>query len=154
MGVNTAATSTIAIGTTTVCNNQADYEADSYTNVGEASDLGEFGDTAETIQFTALADRRVRKFKGSFDAGTITVQVGADLTDSGQDALVAAFAADDDYNFRIQLNDEATVGGTPTTLYCSGKVTSKNFNVGSVNNVVMRTFTIAVNSAFTVVDPT
>ena len=154
MGVNTAATSTIAIGTTTVCNNQADYEADSFTAIGEVSDLGEFGDVAETISFTALSDRRVRKFKGSFDAGEITCQCGADQLDAGQIALAAAFAADDDYNFRVQLNDDATPGGAPTTLYFSGKVTSMQRNVGSVNNVVMRTFTIAVNSEITEVDPT
>lgn len=154
MGVNTAATSTIAIGTTTVCNDQADYEADSYTSIGEVSDLGEFGDVAESIEFTSLADRRVRKFKGSFDAGEITCQCGADQTDAGQIALAAAFASDDDHNIRMQLNDEATTGGTPTTLYFSGKVMSMQRNVGSVNNVVMRTFTIAINSEITEVDPT
>lgn len=154
MGVNTAATSTIAIGTTTVCNDQADYEADSFIDIGEVSDIGEFGDTAETIEFTSLSDRRVRKFKGSFDAGVFTCQCGADQTDAGQIALATAFAADDDYNFRVQLNDEATVGGTPTTLYFSGKVMSMQRNVGSVNNVVMRTFNIAINSEITEVDPT
>lgn len=154
MTVSTAATSTIAIGTTTVCNDQTDYEADSYTTIGEVSDLGEFGDTAETVEFIALANRRVRKFKGSFDAGEITCQCGSDQTDAGQVAMATAFAADDDYNFRVQLNDEATVGGTPTTLYFSGKVTSMPRNVGSVNNIVMRTFTIAINSEITEVDPT
>lgn len=146
MTVHTAALSTLAIGTTTVANNQADYEADSYTSVGEVEDLGEFGDTAEEITFTSLADRRVRKFKGSFDAGTLTVTVGKDTTDSGQDAMLTAFASDDDYNFRVQLNDTPVGGSTPTTLYFSGKVMSKPTNVGNVSNVVRQMFTVGINT--------
>lgn len=146
MTVNTAALSTLAIGTTTQANNQTDYEADSYTNVGEVEDLGEFGDTAEEVTFTALADRRVRKFKGSFDAGTLTVTCGNDSGDAGQDAMLAAFASDDDYNFRVQLNDTPVGGSTPTTLYFSGKVMSKPKNVGNVSNVVRQMFTVGINS--------
>lgn len=154
MTVNTAATSTISIGTTTVCNNQADYEADSYTLLGEVEDLGEFGDTANEVTFTALNDRRVRKFKGSFDAGTITIVCGYDGTDAGQAAAIAAMAADDNYNFKVTLNDEVTIGGTPTTLYFSGKVMSMPHNVGNVENVVRMTFTVGINSAITIVDAT
>lgn len=146
MTVYTAALSTLAIGTTTVVNNQADYEADSYAAVGEVEDLGEFGDTAEEITFTSLADRRVRKFKGSFNAGTLTVTVGKDTSDSGQAAMIAAFASDDDYNFRVQLNDTPVGGTTPTTLYFSGKVMSIPNNVGNVSNVVRQMFTVGINT--------
>lgn len=154
MSVNTAATSTLSIGTTVAVTNQAEYEADSYTAVGEVEDLGEFGDTAETVNFTALENRRVRKLKGSFDAGSVTVQAGADTLDPGQIAMVEAFASDEDYNFKITLNDEVTVGGTPTTMYFSGKVMSIPHNVGSVNNVVRRTFMVDINTEILVVDPT
>ena len=146
MTVHTAALSTLAIGTTTVANNQADYEADSYAAVGEVEDLGEFGDTAEEITFTSLADRRVRKFKGSFNAGTLTVTVGKDTSDAGQAAMIAAFASDDDYNFRVQLNDTPVGGTTPTTLYFSGKVMSIPNNVGNVSNVVRQMFTVGINT--------
>ena len=146
MTVNTAALSTLAIGTTTVANDQADYEADSYTSVGEVEDLGEFGDTAEEITFTSLANRRVRKFKGSFDAGSLSVTCGNDSADAGQAAMLAAFASDNDYNFRVQLNDTPVGGSTPTTLYFSGKVTSKPKNVGNVSNVVRQMFTVGINT--------
>lgn len=147
MGVNTAAESTFAIGTTTQAANQAEFEADSYTDVGEVEDLGEFGDTAEEVTFTSLADRRVRKFKGSFDAGTVTITCGNDSGDAGQDAMIAAFASDDDYNFRIRLNDAGPGQTTPTTLYFRGKVMSKPKNVGNVSNVVRQMFTVGINSA-------
>lgn len=154
MTVNTAAESRVYIGTTGQANNQADYEADSYIEVGEVEDLGEFGDTAEEVTFTALADRRTRKFKGSFNAGTLTIIAGSDPSDAGQDALREAFASDFDYNFKVTLNDEITVGGTPTTLFFSGKVMSKGRNVGQVNNIVRQTFMVGINTEIIEVDAT
>jgi hypothetical protein len=146
MTINTAAESTIAIGTTVAAANQAQFEADTYIEIGEVEDLGEFGDEAEEVTFTALADRRTRKLKGSFNAGTITCVAGSDLSDAGQQALVDAFATDFDYNFRVTLNDTLTVSGTPTVLYFRGKVMSKRLNVGTVNNVVRRSFPVGINS--------
>lgn len=147
MPVSTAAESDLSIGTTGAATTQADFEADSWSLVGEVEDLGEFGDEADEITFTALSDRRTRKFKGAFNAGTLTCVVGFDSNDAGQDAMIAAFASDDDYNFRVRLNDPATVGGTPTTLYFRGKVSSKRLNVGNVGNVVRQTLMIGINSA-------
>ncbi len=146
MTVNTAAGTRVFIGTTGSATTQGDFEADSYIEVGEVEDLGEFGDTAEEVNFTALANRRVRKFKGSFNAGTMTVVAGSDPADPGQLALLAAFATDFDYNFRVQLNDEITIGGTPTTLYFRGKVMDKRRNVGQVNNIVRQNFAVGINS--------
>ena len=147
MTVQTAAASTLAIGTTTSATNQSEFEADTYATVGEVEDLGEFGDEAEEVTFTSLNDRRTRKFKGSFNAGTITAVAGFDSNDAGQDAMIAAFASDFDYNFRVQLNDNITGGGTPTTMYFRGKVMSKRRNVGNVSNVVRQTFMVGINSA-------
>jgi len=146
MTVNTAAESRVFIGTTGQANSVIDYESDSYVEVGEVEDLGEFGDTAEEVTFTALADRRTRKFKGSFNAGTLTIITGSDPADSGQQALLAAFATDFDYNFKVTLNDELTLGGSPTTLFFSGKVMSKTRNVGQVNNIVRQTFMVGINT--------
>lgn len=146
MTVNTAAGTRVFIGTVGQAVTQGEFEADSYIEVGEVEDLGEFGDTAEEVNFTALANRRVRKFKGSFNAGTMTVVAGSDPADAGQAALLAAFATDFDYNFKVQLNDEVTEGGTPTTLYFRGKVMDKRRNVGQVNNIVRQNFAVGINS--------
>lgn len=146
MTVNTAAGTRVFIGTVGQAVTQGEFEADSYIEVGEVEDLGEFGDTAEEVNFTALANRRVRKFKGSFNAGTMTVVAGSDPADTGQAALLAAFATDFDYNFKVQLNDEVTEGGTPTTLYFRGKVMDKRRNVGQVNNIVRQNFAVGINS--------
>ena len=146
MTVNTAAGSKFYIGSTTVADTIPEYEADSWEEVGEVEDLGEFGDEAGQATFTSLADRRVRKFKTSFDAGTIPVTCGSDPADDGQQTMVQAFASDLDFNFKVELNDKITISGTPTILYFRGKVMSKRRNVGQVDNVVRQSFTVGINS--------
>lgn len=121
-------------------------EALVWTEVGETEDLGEFGDEASEVTFTALGNRRTRKFKGTFNAGTVTVQAGSDPSDPGQLAMIAAFASDLDYPFKITLNDQLTLAGTPTTLYFVGKVMSKKRNVGNVENVVRQSYPVGINS--------
>lgn len=157
MAVNTAAGSTFAIGpqatyASTVDWSESDgdiinaFESLVWTEVGEVEDLGEFGDEASEITFTALADRRTRKFKGTFNAGTVTVQAGSDPADPGQAAMIAALDSDLDFPFRVTLNDQLTLGGTPTTLYFGGKVMSKRRNVGNVENVVRQNFPVGINT--------
>lgn len=156
MSVNTAAGSSIFIAPQAgfaaidLTDPDADiitaFEALTWTEIGEVEDLGEFGDEASEITFTALSNRRVRKFKGTFNAGTVTVQAGSDPSDAGQAAMIAAFASDLDFPFKITLNDQITLAGTPTTLYFGGKVMSKRRNVGNVENVVRQNFPIGVNT--------
>lgn len=156
MGINTAAGSKLFIGSANSDRESvlADYLADSYIEVSEVEDLGEFGDESEMISFTALSDGRVRKFKGPRDAGVMTIVVGDDMTDEGQVAMEAAEASPLDFNFKIELNDADSISGDDSTHYFIGKVASKRRNVGQANNIVRRNFTVAINSKITVVEPT
>jgi hypothetical protein len=131
-----------------------DYVADSYIEVGEIEDMGEFGDTSESIKFTALSDGRTRTFKGPRDAGEMPITVGDDMTDDGQIAMEAAEGTPFDYSFYVELNDAVTLGGTNSKHYFIGKVMSKRRNVGNASNVVKRNFSVGINSAITVADPT
>lgn len=156
MTVSTASGVRLYIGS--VNNNRqsvlADYVADSYIEIGEVEDGGEFGDEADVITFTSLQDGRVRKFKGPKDAGTMNIIVGDDATDEGQAALVAAEGEPHDYNFKIVLNDAVSLGGNGSIHYFIAKVMSKRRNIGNATNVVRKTFTLGVNSAITEVEPT
>lgn len=125
------------------------YQADTYVEVGEIEDLGEFGDESQVINFTSLSDARVRKLKGPRDAGTMALQVGDDLTDAGQAELEAAEAQNLNYNFFVELNDKETVGGNNSRHYFIGMVMGKKRNVGNASNVVKRMFNIGINSAIT-----
>ena len=155
MSINGASGSKLFIGGVNVSLTQdrAEYEADSYIEVGELEDLGEFGDESETINFTSLADGRTRKLKGPRDAGTMPVVVGDDMTDEGQTAMEAAEGTPFDYNFYVELNDAVTLGGNPSKHYFAGKVMTKRRNVGNASNVVRRSFAVGINSAIIPTEP-
>jgi len=155
MSVNTASGVQFFIGTTLVAENLSQFFNDTYTEVGEVEDLGEFGDESEEVTFASLANARLQKLKGVRDAGTIPLICGQDDADPGQDALITAEADNTlDFNFKVILNDKLTVSGTPSEHYFSGKVMSKRTGVGTVNNVVRRTFNIGINSEVLDVDAT
>lgn len=140
MAIQTAAGATLYIGPANDdATDIADYEALSYTKVGEVEDLGEFGDTAGTTTFTALDDRRVRKVKTTFDAGTMQLTIGRDPDDDGQIAMKAALKADANYAFQVELSDGSS-------FYFRGMVTAFTVQVGNAENVVRASATIEVNS--------
>ena len=153
--INTASGTRIFIGTTAIPANivdltdeqaLAEFEADSYIEIGEAENLGEYGDESEVVPFASLNDGRTRKFKGTRDAGTLPLVVGHDPSDEGQLAVVAAEASPLDYNFKVVGNDAVTLAGDGSVDYFYGKVLGKRKNVGDVNNVVRSNFSVAVNS--------
>ncbi len=154
MAISTGSGVILAIGTTAAAPSLAQFQADSYTNVGEVEDLGEFGDESEEIRFTSLTDGRVRKLKGPRDAGTIQVVCGDDDNDVGQLEMTAAEANTLDYNFRITLNNKQTLGGTNGVQYFRGKVMSKRLQIGQANSTLRRRFNVGINSAIVVVAST
>lgn len=145
MATNTAAGSRFYIGPVTDAADVTAFEALTWVEVGEVEDLGEFGDQSNSVTFTALADARVRKFKGTKDAGDMTLTVGFDADDAGQLALIAAEAdtSPDDYGIKVQLNDDSL---DPTVAYFRGKIMSYRLQAGNADNVVRATVSIGINS--------
>lgn len=141
MPVNTAAGATLSIGTKTTATDEASYAADTYVEVGEIENLGEFGDQVAAATFTALADRRVRKFKGTYDAGDLALVIGFDSGDAGQNALNAALkdASSGDYNFKVKLEDG-------DIFYFGGKVMSRRIVTGGADDIVKANVSIAINT--------
>lgn len=111
-----------------------------YVEIGEVEDLGELGDEASTAEFTALADRRKRKVKGTFDAGTQQVTLGEDPDDAGQTALRAAVASDS--NFAVQIDY-----GDGTFDYYLVQVLSFRKQIGSAESIRKASVSLAINSA-------
>ncbi|HFX1884970.1 TPA: hypothetical protein ACV5UF_006292 [Pseudomonas aeruginosa] len=155
--LNTAAGCRISIGTKKPSATKTEYEADVYVEIGEVEELGEFGDTFSNVNFTALSDGRVRKYKGTADAGDMTLTVGLDNGDAGQLALKNAHAdrSKGNYNIRITLNDglpgdpsaEPPVPAVPpTTFYFGAKVMNNTVAAGSADNVVRRNVTLGINT--------
>lgn len=142
MAVQTSAGSKIYIGTTS-----SDEEHDSYVEVGEVTNIPEFGRAYEEVTFASLGNRAVQKFKGTYNDGTITVQLGRDVSDVGQAAIQAALDDDFDYNFKVTLNDASAVSGShPTIIYFKAKVMSYTTNIGAPNQVVQASAQLGIKS--------
>lgn len=132
----------------------ADMQADSYVEVGELEDLGEFGDQSEDITFTSLNDGRTRHIKGPRDAGTMPATSGMDMTDDGQAAMDAAEATPHSYNFKVVMNNASTEGGSGSQHFFTGKVMSKRINVGNASNVMRKMYSVGIQTEILDVDPT
>lgn len=149
--LNTAAGCRLSIGSKTPATTKTEYEADTYVDVGEIEDLGEFGDTFNPVNFTALSNGRVRKYKGTADAGNMTLTVGLDNGDAGQKAVGVAHKdrTKGNYNIKVTLNDgdpDATPAILPTTFYFGVKVMNNTVAPGTADNVVRRNVTLAINT--------
>jgi hypothetical protein len=151
MAIQTGSGVSLAIGTTAAASSLGQYEADTYTTVGEVSEIGEFGDERAVVEFMSLADSRVRKARGSANAGDCQVTYAYDSTNSGQDALRTAFLVTsqsaDEYNFRIMFNDQ--ISTNPTTWYFRAKITARRVQSVSNDNIVTVVATLAINTAMT-----
>lgn len=125
-----------------------EFTAQTWTEVGLVESFGEFGRVFENVPFVSVAEGRTRKLKGSYNDGSTQFVLGQDLGDAGQ--LVLANAADDsdqdNFGFRIELNDAPTSAGGPTTYFFRGLPISFRTQMGSANSVVKTTATVEVNS--------
>lgn len=130
-----------------------------WEEIGEVENLGEFGDSFTAIDFLSLNDGRVRKAKGSANAGDINLVIGYDYADAGHSDLRAAGddTSSNPYNFMVQLNDappwEAPdIGSTPTTLKFRALVQGLRLNVGAANQIVTANTTLSITTAITWVE--
>jgi len=106
----------------------AGYVALSWTEVGEASDVPEFGGAYSPVTFTPLKSGIVNKFHGELNYGSITIPLGYDSNDAGQIILLGALASKNEISFRETRSDKSV-------RYIRGKVMSfpRGQSVGSVN---------------------
>lgn len=146
---NTVSKSKIYIGT-----NSATPLTDTYTAIGSVTDIGEFGDQAEAVKLLTIEDARVRKLKGTRDAGTFEFSVAREMADAGQIAVRAAAAADGEFNVKIEGPDKpnANVGSKPTTQYLRGLVSEKH-KFGDANGIISQSFTVDLTAAPVTVAP-
>ena len=108
------------------------FNALTMTLVGEVTDLGEVGREYNVVNHNPISDRRTKKIKGSYNAGSIALQFGRDFADAGQQLLFAAVASDAEYSMVIILQNGKK-------LYFTGLVTSFKTSVGSVDQITAGT---------------
>ena len=142
--VQTLASTTISISATlpTTFDDDAStgYPSVSYTAIGEVVDFGEFGSQYNLVTHLPIASRQIQKYKGSYNNGTVNVNMARDDDDAGQVIALAALASDNNYSFKITYQDS-------TDDYFAGKVMSFNAGGGNSDTIVMRSMQIEISEA-------
>lgn len=140
MAFQTAAGATIAIANAIPATFTAvGYAALTYANIGEITNIGEFGKEFALVTHLPLAERGVAKRKGSFNNGTLNPAMALDPVDAGQILFEAALELDAPSAFEITLQDG-------TVYYLMGLVMAYKPNIGTTDDVVTATATIEVDA--------
>lgn len=145
MTVYTSAGTTLGLSASAPASyNQAGYEALTFTDVGEISDLGEIpARVYELVTWQPISERGMRKSKGGYQIGSQTITVGIDPDDAGQTMIDTATAADTVYSVKIY---HPSLG----TIYARALVMGGPKNYGDVNSIATRQITLE----YTIVDQT
>lgn len=134
---------------------EREFSAQSWTEVGLITQFGEYGRVFDPVTFQAIYDGRTYKLKGGYNDGQMSITVGQDLSDTGQDLLFDAAQAttQDNWGFRIEFNDPPSSVGGPTTVFFRGLPMSFRTTLGAVNSVLSATAMMEINSPIITVDP-
>jgi hypothetical protein len=125
----TSAGTLIAIGAAPATYDSGGFAAvPDYTTIGEITDAGEYGKVFNLVTHNPLATRQTKKFKGSFNNGSITLQLAQDEVDVGQVAATAAVDSDDSFSIRVTKQNGAID-------YFTAQVMSFTDTIGSVDSI-------------------
>ena len=127
---------------------QTGYEALTYTVVGEITDIGESGGTAQITTFTPVNSGVVNKRKGSIDYGTMSLAIAKDAADTGQILLKAGFDGaqrNTVHSIKVQEPDSGDVA------YFMGVISSFTTVRGDANAVIANNCNIERTSIAVVV---
>lgn len=120
--------------------NEAGFDALTFTEIGEITDIGgDIGRSYNLVTHNPLGSRATVKKKGSYNSGSITVQLAVDEDDAGQTLAKAARDSDANYAVAITLQDGSI-------KYFEGIVMSYALNVGGVDTITNATMTIEITA--------
>lgn len=142
MTISTAAGTNVAL----VSGLPATYDAAGFgalvfVDVGEVENVPEFGGTSQEITFTSLKDAVVRKAKGAFDAGSVSLVLGRDVSDAGQALLKsgAVHTNNTEHSFEVTFPDGSI-------QYFSALVMSYTTNTNDVNSIIRSTALVSITN--------
>lgn len=129
---------------------KAGYEALDYVDVGEVTDIPEYGPVFQVVTHEPLATGITQKHKGFVDYGSITYGLGQDTEDAGQKILLDSALIkniNESYSVCITISDG-------TKDYFTGKIFSYTTNPGSANSIIGSSAQFEINTAIVRVLPT
>lgn len=138
---------------------QADLDATAYAALTwvELKGVGSFGETGTTtniLNYDTWGTEVTQKAKGISDAGSPDIEVERIPTDPGQIIMRTAANANFNYAIKIERNDKATSGGTPTIIFTRGLITGPRRPQGRNEDFDLEIFGTGLNQKEIVVDPT
>jgi hypothetical protein len=142
MTAMTSAGTTLAIVATSPATfDEAGFEALApYTTIGEITSIdGDIGRVYNLVTHNPLATRATRKYKGSYNSGSVTIALALDKDDAGQILLEAALTSDSAYSFKLVRQDL-------TVLYFRAMVMSAPENYGGVDAITTRSVTLEITA--------
>lgn len=104
------------------------YRALTWIEVGEITNLGEFGRVYALVTHNPIGNRGTVKKKGSFNEGQMALQLGSDVRDAGQSVMKEASLSDNDYSFKV-------VSQGSDAYYFQGQVMQWKLNFGTVDQI-------------------
>lgn len=107
--------------------------------IGEVADLGEFGREYVEVTWNPIDTRATKKAKGSYNEGTIALNIGLDNDNAGQALLYTASTDDADYYFAITLQNG-------DRYFFSAKVMSFRVVAGSVDSITQANVNLSLTS--------
>lgn len=137
----------------------ADFVASDFTTgaawvlIDGWSQVGSYGDAAQTITTSLVNRGRDIKQKGTSNAGTMENVFAWIPDDAGQIALKAAASPANKSNYAFKVEHSDTAGNTtPTIDYFIGLVTTFQFAGGDANTIRNINATVEINSNIVAVD--
>lgn len=107
------------------------------TEIGEVTNVGEFGKEFALVTSNSLSHRATRKKKGSYNNGTLSPTLNLDTSDAGQTVMETLLDSDDPGTFFIELPDGTTYG-------LEGLVMSFRPSIGEIDSIITATTSIEV----------
>lgn len=143
----TSAGTTVAVSASLPATyNEAGYEALTFTDIGEVTNVGDIGRVYELVKHLPLATRETIKRKGSYDSGSVALDMARVPSDAGQTILVAGVDSDTSRSFEVTLQDG-------TVLYFTAQIMSYLTKIGATNNITGAMVQIEIDSDIVEVAP-
>lgn len=141
MGSTTAAGTGIAISADApATEDDAGYEALTYTEIGSVEQLGPIGATTEKVEFQPLKGPK-QKHKGPTDYGSLQPSLAHDPEDAGQELLRTAADPDDNTLYSIRVTYPSG-----DKRYFRARVFGYPENVGNAGSIIMANPTVEINT--------
>lgn len=115
------------------------YTALTWKEIGEVSDLGEFGREYNIVKFNPLKTRGTVKRKGSYDEGQVQIQLAKVTSDEGQAIAMTALNLDVSQAIKVVLQNG-------DIFYFTAQVASFTTNVGSVDQITSGTVKLEIDT--------